>query len=119
MKRLFELLMAILLLFMLSACDSGKPEDLIDEDIYIDLLVETELLSTVQAKGGDTDLVLRLFDAILAEYDITSGQFDRSHEWYQQDVEGQIVRHRIAVERLREIQSQYNQWKKGWKNNEE
>ncbi len=91
----------------LTGCES-QPEDLIDEDTYIDLLVEFELINSLHSESGDTDTVLRATDEVFRTYEITEEQFLRSHEFYQTDVENQVLRHRTAVERVSKVHGELN-----------
>ena len=105
--RLLPVIGAIGLL-VLSACNSGRPDDLIEEDTYIDLIVEINLLHAVNNRYEDTDKTLTLQQQVLDEYGISHEQFVRSHEYYLQDVDAQRERVREGRERLTKIINELN-----------
>jgi len=98
--RFIFFVMASMLLFSLGC--SNRPADLIDEETYIDLLVEFELIESLYQVREDSDESLRFKRKVFREYGITEEQFRRSHQWYEQDVPGQLSRYRTALDRLNE-----------------
>ncbi len=101
MKYLY--LLPIVLLLLLSGCgDSDRPGNLIEEDTYINLLVELQLVkSHIQSskiKPGVADSLERV---IYDKYDITRDQFLQSHHYYQKQSTEQKKRLDEAIERLK------------------
>ena len=69
-----------------------KPDNLIPEDLYINLLVEVQLLDayiyTTDTLTNYDSLKLALFD----HYEITEEQYRQSNAWYQSNIESHIAR---------------------------
>lgn len=77
-----------------------KPDDLIPEDTYIDLLIEMQLAKTVfNSDDGlsDPDSVVQ---AIYDKYGVTEEGYEDSHRWYQSNYKEQQDRIEIAKDRL-------------------
>lgn len=91
-------------LTLLPACSSEKkpPENLIKEDIYIDLLIELQLLSSYQkiipADSVDID---SLTTVVFEKYSVSEKQFRNSHEYYQLQIKEQKQRIIKAIDRLK------------------
>lgn len=98
----FLIIGVLLMLTMLTffSCNRDRPDNLIDEDTYIDLLVEIHLLNAFNDHYDDSHKTLDVQQQLLAEYDITIEQFDASHNWYMQDVDSQRERLDEARSRL-------------------
>ncbi len=99
----FRSIVSLLLLFtLLVAGCNGKPSDLIEEETYISLLVEFELIHTLHEARGDTEDTIRFRKMVMDEYGVTEEQFRRSHAWYEQEIREQLERYRTALDRLNE-----------------
>lgn len=92
------ILIASLICF--SACNDREPDDLIEENQYIDLLVEFELLNTIQRLEGDSLYTVELTETVLDGYGITMDQFERSYLYYMENPEKHRQMHREAIDRL-------------------
>jgi len=87
----------------LSGCQlSNKPDDLIKEPVYVDLLTEifltqglVELIEEGEQKKDS--LITVVFD----RYEVTPDQFERSHEFYQRQGTAQLARVDSVRDRLR------------------
>jgi hypothetical protein len=92
MNRFIVALMVIIPL--LSACqdDPNKPEDLIREPVYIDLLTEVFLIQSIAELRGIEENKDSLYTVIFDQYNVTRDQFDRSHTYYQRQGEAQVAR---------------------------
>jgi hypothetical protein len=88
---------------ILGACqnDSEKPEDLIREPVYIDLLTEVFLVQSVAELRGIEDKKDSLYTVIFDHYNVTRDQFDRSHAYYQRQGEIQVARSDSVRDMLR------------------
>lgn len=104
-------LLGLGLLFILSpACSTSsleKPEDLINESTYIDLLVEFQLLKSLETIQGNTNAD-SLQQVIFERYEIDEDRFLRTHYYYQSQNEAQIKRIDQALERVRGEQGRSN-----------
>lgn len=92
-------------LFTLAGCGkSEKPENLIEEDTYIDILVELQLTRTHHNALPDSVNADSLIQLIYEKYDVDENQFVNSHTYYQTQVRSQLGRTDNAIERLQEEQ---------------
>lgn len=82
---------------------------MIEEETYIVLLAEMELLNIIRTQDRDPEKTFEMFLDLLKSYNITEEQFYSSHEWYQKQVEEQIVRYRAALDILNEEYGFLNQ----------
>ncbi|AXJ01407.1 protein of unknown function (DUF4296) [Cyclonatronum proteinivorum] len=90
---------------LISSCNQ-EPDDLIPEEIYVDLLVEFELINFVYGAESDSLAQREFLNLLFNTYNISPEQFDRSHEWYERDIEAQIQRKRRAVDRINQAYGQ-------------
>jgi len=81
-----------------------KPENLIPEETYIDLLVELQLLRSYSYTDPtfNEDSVTAV---IFQNYGVSSEDFFISHDFYQTRVEDQIERVSAAIERIKKEQA--------------
>ena len=83
----------ILFALLVSSCgNTTAPEDLLEEDRYIDVF--SELLIVNQMEEEQLDGVSRdyLKEQIFEEYNVTQEQFERSHRYYQKQPDEQLRR---------------------------
>lgn len=85
---------------LLVSCTNEKPEDLIEKDDFILLLVEFELLRTYQRTQGDSLKTAEITRSVLDAYGITFDQFERSNHYYMTDEEEYGRLYREAIEQL-------------------
>jgi|AntRauTorckE6833_2_1112554.scaffolds.fasta_scaffold00121_39 hypothetical protein len=101
-----------LLLTTLTACvgpeETPKPNDLIAEDQYIDLLVDIQHIITYRNAYPDSVNADSLADLVYDKYGITEDEFLASHEYYQKSVNQQVERINEAIQRIRD-EEQYLQ----------
>ena len=101
MKKCFLILCVFLAsLIALSSCTEEKPENLIDEETYILLLIEVELLYAYHLEHRNSELTRELIDDIMDNYGTTWEIFEQSHLYYEEDVQGQLTRYRKALDIL-------------------
>jgi hypothetical protein len=88
---------------LIGSCNFEEtPPDLIEEDTYVDLLVELQLLKSYrQSAPVDTSEVDSLKQVIYRKYRVSEEQFRISHRYYQEDPDKQEERVDAAIERLR------------------
>ena len=93
----------LLVLIFLGGCQSEeRPPGLIEENVYIDLLVELQLLKSYRRTiPADSSKIDSLKNSIYARYQVTEEQFRMSHNFYQEDPEAQKRRVDMAIEQLR------------------
>jgi hypothetical protein len=79
-----------------------KPKNLIQEDTYIDLLVELQLLRSYgDITNADSLTVDSLTSEVFKRYKISDKVFRTSHNYYQQFPKQQQNRIEEAIERLK------------------
>jgi hypothetical protein len=85
------------------ACNSDKPPStILDEEAYVDLIVELQLLREYQKQERpDSTSVDSIRQIIFKKYETTEKQFQRSHQFYQQNIKEQKNRIGKAIENLR------------------
>ena len=96
--------LTFLLLLSLLSCseNSSKPDKLIEEDKYIDLMVELQLVRSYGENNSlDSLIVDSLTDEVFQKYEITDSVFVQSHNYYQQFPKKQQKRIEKAIERLK------------------
>lgn len=77
-----------------------KPDNLLPEDVYIDLMVEVQHLITYRNSYPDSVNIDSLSTLIYNKYQVTEEDFLVSHEYYQKHVKEQIARIDEALRRL-------------------
>ena len=103
--RICSLIFSISIASLFNGCKSEnpKPENLIQEDQYIELLVELQLLESYRSvTPQDTLSIDSLKNVIYGRYKVNEQQFVASHRYYQQQIEPQKERIVTAIDRLRE-----------------
>lgn len=79
-----------------------KPDNLISEEKYIDLMVELQLVrsygETIQV---DSTTIDSLTSEVFKEYDTTDSVFQKSHQYYQQFPQEHQARIENAIEQLK------------------
>lgn len=105
MKPFIPVLLFVCMLLAGCMEEEPPPPDLIEEDTYIDLLVEMQLVKSYQEKVlPDSNLADSLMPKIMTKYEVTEDQFKRSHTYYQQQISEQQQRISEAIDRLRKDQ---------------
>lgn len=95
----------LLLVFIpMAGCqkEDEPPEELISEDVYRDLLMETVMTGYYIQLMGIEDQRDSLFAVLFDEYGVTQAAYDSSHAWYHRDVEAQTQRIESIREELNE-----------------
>ena len=107
---------AFFLLIIASACKEKeiipKPENLLNEALYIDVFTEMELLKVYQNQKVPFAIIDSLYDEVLVKYDVDGEQFMEAHRYYQAQIEDQqrrvdtvIARLKKELNRIEEIQN--------------
>lgn len=92
------------MLLSVSGCSDRppKPDWLINEDTYIDLMVELQLIRSYgETSSLDSLTVDSLTDEVFQKYETTDSIFVQSHNYYQQFPKKQKIRIEKAIERLK------------------
>jgi hypothetical protein len=98
------LLSSFLIIALIAACSTDdRPDKLLAEDTYVDLLIEMQLLRTYQTHYQQTDSlnIDSLRTEIFKKHETTETIFRQSHTYYQQEIEEQSERIKKAIENLR------------------
>ena len=92
MKRLLSIL--LLAAALPAGCEEErhKPEDLIYEPLYKEILMEMFLAREMDELIGNKVSVDSLRMEIFDHYDVSVVRFERSHEYYERDPERQLLR---------------------------
>lgn len=102
MKPSAFFLFLLLSIITLGCEQNSPPPELIEEDAYIDLLVELQLLKSFKTSvPADSGVVDSLQRQIYSKYNVTQQQFRISHDYYQEQYIEQKKRVDVAIERLR------------------
>ena len=99
------------LLFVVSCLrqeETSKPDNLISEQNYIDLLVEMQHITTYRDARPNTVNADSLKSLVYDKFGITEEQFLASHQYYQKQVNRQIARVNEALRQM-ENEKQYIQ----------
>ena len=99
-----QLCTAIFMLVLLTGCGDGpeKPPSLVDEDTYVTLLVELQLVRSYAETGKIDSLQAdSLREQVFQKYDVAPASFWQSHEYYQHFPQQQKKRVEKAIEELR------------------
>lgn len=98
------LLVSVFLLALFASCskEPQKPENLIDEEKYTDLLVELQLIRSY-GNNADTDstTIDSLKTKVFQKYGVSSEAFIKSHRYYEQFPQEQTQRAEDAIEQLK------------------
>lgn len=101
LKKLFVLIFAFFL--MLGCKDKNhiaKPDPLMEEAQYLDLLFELNILKVYQSRGTPGSVVDSLYTEIFKKHEADSTLFRVSHQYYQTQLEQQQVRVDSLIVRL-------------------
>lgn len=93
MKKGFSfLLIAFGLLFSSCNKENEKPENLIEENVYLSVMVEIQILDALIYTTDNPPNPDSLLTEIYKKYNITEDAFSASHLFYQSNIEDHIVR---------------------------
>lgn len=88
--------------FLSCSDESPKPDQLIKEDKYIDLMIELQLVrSHGESNSLDSLTVDSLTKEVFQQYGTTDSIFVQSHNYYQRFPKEQQTRIEQAIERLK------------------
>ena len=98
-------LIALLLVLLLGVgCNDNpqKPQQLIEEDKYVNLMVELQLVRSYGENANTDSLTVdSLRKQVFQKYDIEYADFWESHQYYQKFPQEQKSRIEEAIERLK------------------
>ncbi|MDV7396115.1 DUF4296 domain-containing protein, partial [Arthrospira platensis SPKY1] len=87
---------ALLALLSWQACQPSPPAELLPEARYVKLLAEYQLAKAYLQISRDSLGYIQVMDSLAQHYALTPEAFDRSHAWYEQDVDAQLLRYQRA-----------------------
>lgn len=102
MRKTF--LLILLPLFVVWGCsdEPPKPDNLINEKKYIDLMVELQLVRSFgETTQADSATVDSLTAEVFKKYNTTESAFQQSHNYYQHFPKQQLHRIEKAIEQLK------------------
>lgn len=88
----------ILFITLLTGCAEEKP--IVDEETYMEILAELEIIYVVQSHTQKTELTEKLIDEVWLKYNVSNEDFLQSHAVYEKDVTEQLRRVNIIAEKL-------------------
>lgn len=94
----------VFLFILMTSCSGNpqKPDNLIEEEKYTDLLVELQLIRSYSENAAtDSTTIDSLTSLVFQKYEVTNESFRESHRYYQQFPEEQKIRTDKAIERLK------------------
>lgn len=99
---------------MAFACDRNepvikKPDNLLNEDTYVDLLFEMQMLKVLQYYFPPQDTVDSLKKSIFEKYDIEEERFLDAHSYYQSRLDDQLKRVDKVINRLQDEIEYFNE----------
>jgi hypothetical protein len=93
LKNLFILLIVAVII---SGCEekfhTSKPDQLLDEKVYVDIFYELELLKMYQNRGALVEKIDSLYLEIFKKHETDTALFRQSHEFYQTQTDKQQAR---------------------------
>jgi hypothetical protein len=96
--RIALFLFCFISLSAISGCQKESPT--INEETYIDILAELELIHVLYSQAKNEELTRNLISEVWTKYHVSEEDFLFSHFLYEQDVNGQIRRIQTISERL-------------------
>lgn len=101
--RFFLILLLVSLFAALGCSDkTPKPDELIPEDQYIELMVELQLVRSYgETMQTDSAFVDSLTNEVFEKYEVTDSTFQQSHNYYQQFPQEHVQRIEKAIEQLK------------------
>ena len=85
---------------LLSCSDPTAPENLIEEQTYIDIFTELVIINQLNEQQLDSLSQDSLRTRVLEEYRVTDQQFEEAHRYYQKQPDAQLKRLDIIEEKL-------------------
>src|SRR5690625_5404522 len=95
MKRYFFL--TLIAVFTFAACSTSTPDQLLDEETYINLFIELAVLDQYDPLLLEQKQKEQLQEQILESYGVTFKEFRDSHDYYEKSLQVQIRRTEIGI----------------------
>lgn len=114
MKRLFFYL--IVPAVALFSCSTSIPDNLLDEDTYINIFLELAILDQYDPLLLEREARDELQEEIFERYGITYEDFRVSHNYYEQSIQDQIQRTDRASQLLRAERDSIHQYENEYRN---
>jgi hypothetical protein len=99
-------LTAIMLSVLLLSCAREVP--LVDEETYVALLTELELIYVIDKHVGDEYITQRMIDTLWTTYNVSKEAFQQSHAIYQRDLDNQLIRLKTIETNLENLHNRLN-----------
>lgn len=109
MKKLFAVFIISILSISCQHIEKPeKPEDLIERDVLVEILVDTYLSNAVRSKTYQEikDKNIRLEKFVYQKYDIDSLQFARSNAYYSADMDHYLLMLKEVEQKLNELKGE-------------
>lgn len=96
--RLGLIFISVMFMLATSGCSEETPS--IDEEVYMEVLAELELIHVFHSHTGEKERAAGLINEVWKKYQISEEEFLSSHFIYERDTEGQIRRIQTITEKL-------------------
>lgn len=106
-NKLTVILLFLIALLIVSCGDPTAPEDLLEEDRYIDVFSELVVVNQIDEEQLDGVSREYLKEQVFEEYGVTKEQFERSHLYYQKQPEEHIRQLDMVEEQLTEQRDRF------------
>ncbi len=88
---------------LIAGCDNKeKPENLIDEETYIELIAELQVAESALEVSSDSLNAKQLIQRVMDRHEVTYRQFIDSHKYYSKDFQAQQKRIQKALDILQQ-----------------
>lgn len=100
-----------LILLAFACTDRSRPEDLIERDAMIELMVDVQIAEalysgTYQTKEGNVLNYADVFNPVYEKHGVSRQQFEKSLEWYTQDLDEITEMYDEVIERLNRMEGE-------------
>jgi len=96
--RIALITISTMMLLLISGCRGESPT--IDEETYMKILAELELIYVFQTHTGEKERTAGLIKEVWSKYQVDEEEFLSSHFLYEKDTTDQIRRIRTITEKL-------------------
>ncbi len=91
----YNYILLIIALFLFTQCDNSDKKDIIEQDKFIDILVDIHIADAIISNKGFYDGNLKdstksYYNYVLKKHNISRASFDKSMEYYSKDTESYL-----------------------------